>query len=146
MTSSEVKDGSRAMVKVGRNEIEVTVVEATEDGWKVKAAKSGREFSVRQIERMVEETTVSKTETVAAPRPAKNLSLLNAAAKVLEESDTPMTIREMLKAAVERGLWIPTAAKTPEQSLYSAVFREIKAKGEHSRFRKADKGTFVFAR
>ena len=46
---------------------------------------------------------------------------------------------------IEEGLWSPNGAKTPEQSLYSTFFREIKEK-ETPRVRKsaARRGAFEF--
>ena len=37
------------------------------------------------------------------------------------------------------------AGKTPEQTLYSAIIREIRDKGNASRFRKEGRGLFAFA-
>ena len=79
-----------------------------------------------------------------APR-ARKVSLLDAAIEVLKAEGRAMNTREMVKLAIERGLWIQTACKTPEQSLYGAIFREIK-EAEHARIRKSEKkGTFEFA-
>lgn len=79
-----------------------------------------------------------------APRTRK-VSLLDAAIEVLKTEGRAMNTREMVKLAVERGLWIKTACKTPEQSLYGAIFREIK-EAEHARIRKSEKkGAFEFA-
>ncbi len=56
-----------------------------------------------------------------------------------------MNCKEMLAAAIVEGLWMPTNAKTPEQTLYSAIFREIKT-AEKPRFKKSEtkKGSFEF--
>jgi len=79
-----------------------------------------------------------------APRTRK-VSLLDAAIEVLKADGRAMNTREMVKLAIERGLWIPTACKTPEQSLYGAIFREIK-EAEPARIRKSEKkGAFEFA-
>ena len=77
--------------------------------------------------------------------PEKNLSLLNAALLVLKRSRTPLNTKEILAQVIEEGLWSPNGAKTPEQSLYSAFFREIKEK-ETPRVRKsaARRGAFEF--
>ena len=77
--------------------------------------------------------------------PEKKLSLLNAALQVLKRSRTPLSTKEILAQVVEEGLWSPNGAKTPEQSLYSAFFREIKEK-ETPRVRKsaARRGAFEF--
>ena len=75
--------------------------------------------------------------------PEKKLSLLNAALQVLKRSRTPLNTKEILAQVIEEGLWSPNGAKTPEQSLYSAFFREIKEK-ETPRVRKsaARRGAF----
>ena len=57
-----------------------------------------------------------------------------------------MTVRRMIDAAKEQKLWEPGAGKTPEQTLYSAILREIKAKGESSRFVKSARGLFAIRR
>ena len=101
-------------------------------------------------------TTATKRNTRAAAKPAANkateakakpaatnaegkskLSLLSAAAAVLAESDEPLNCKRMIELAKERGLWTPGAGKTPEQTLYSAIMREIKDKGDAARFRKS---------
>ena len=175
---SSITVGTVAIVKVGRNEVEVTVTEITATGWKVKSQTTGREFEVRRIERIVtepvEDAEAAEPETApAAPetetaepepeeednavnpapesgsglRPEKKLSLLNAAANVLAACRTPMNCKEMIAKAVEMGLWTPTGAKTPEQTLYSGIFREIKSTDE-PRFKKSEtrKGSFEYAK
>ena len=78
--------------------------------------------------------------TPAAPK--KKLSLLNAALEVLKSGDESLAARQMVEAAKDRGIWTPGAGKTPEQTLYSAIMREIKAKGDASRFVKDARGHF----
>lgn len=162
---STITVGTIAIVKIGRNEVEVTVTEITANGWKVKSQTTGGEFEVRRIERIVTEPAEEAEPETAAPaepeteeednavnpapesgsgpRPEKKLSLLNAAAQVLATCRTPMNCKEIIAKAVEMGLWTPTGAKTPEQTLYSGIFREIKTT-EEPRFRKSAtrKGSF----
>ena len=169
---SNITVGTIAIVKVGRNEVEVTVTEVTATGWKVKSQSTGREFEVRRIERIVtepvEETEAAPETAVPAepeneddddnavnpapesgsgPRPEKKLSLLNAAAQVLAACREPLNCKEMIAKAVEMGLWTPTGAKTPEQTLYSGIFREIKST-EEPRFKTSAtrKGSFEYAK
>lgn len=166
---STITVGTIAIVKIGRNEVEVTVTEITANGWKVKSQTTGREFEVRRIERIVTEPAEEAEPETAAPaepeteeednavnpapesgsgpRPEKKLSLLNAAAQVLATCHTPMNCKEIIAKAVEMGLWTPTGAKTPEQTLYSGIFREIKTT-EEPRFRKSAtrKGSFEYAK
>ena len=80
-------------------------------------------------------------------KPVKRLSLLNAAVIVLKDAgpEHPMNCKEILEAILERQLWTPTDCKTPEQTLYGSIFREINTK-EHPRIVKSDvKGKFVIA-
>ena len=154
--ASEITVGTVAIVKIGRNEVEVTVTEITANGWKVKSMSTGREFEVTRIERIVTEPVADAEAEDDAPnpapesereRPAKKLSLLNAAAQVLAACRTPMNCKELVAKAVEMGLWTPTGAKTPEQTLYSGIFREMKS-GAESRFKKSEtrKGSFEYAK
>ena len=80
-------------------------------------------------------------------KPQKRMSLLNAAVIVLKDAgpDHPMNAKEILEAILERQLWTPTDCKTPEQTLYGSIFREINTK-EHPRIVKSDvKGKFRIA-
>ena len=80
-------------------------------------------------------------------KPEKRMSLLDAAVEVLKAAgpEHPMNCKEILEAIIERQLWIPTPGKTPEQTLYGSIFREINTK-EHPRIKKSDvKGKFVIA-
>ena len=161
---SSITVGTVVVVKVGRNEVKVTVTEITAHGWKVRSQSTGREFEVRRIERILAEPvaepeTAAPAETEAAPeedetpnpapesgtapRPEKKLSLINAAAQVLVACREPMNCKEIIAKAVEMELWVPTGGKTPEQTLYSGIFREMKTSNE-PRFRKSEvKGKFL---
>ena len=147
-TVNGIAAGSAAIVKVGRNEIEVDVI-GTENGrWRVRSRANGREFTTMKFERIITVPAAEAPPEIATPKPAapaveapnepaipeptvpapaKKLSLLDAAAKVLE-TEAPLNAKELVAKAVAAGLWISTAAKTPEQSLYSAIFREIASK------------------
>jgi hypothetical protein len=77
-----------------------------------------------------------------APKADGKLSQLDAAVKVLAESETPMTTKAMIEAMAAKGYWTSPGGATPAQTLYSALIREISQKGDASRFLKADKGLF----
>ena len=216
MNENEVKVGSIATVKVGRNLVEVEILGAEGEKWKVKSISSGREFLTAKLESIkitgpiptntentmneeqhpaaknespaaepeipaVEptppenETSISELpgaendceqmdagapaespKTEDAPNPApesgtdkteKKLGLYGAAVEVLRRSNTPLKCKAIIAKAVERGLWTPTGGKTPEQSLYSSIFREIKTK-ETPRIIKSEtvRGAFEFNR
>ena len=73
----------------------------------------------------------------------KKTSALDAAAKLLAVSKAPMTTKELVDAMAAKGLWKSPGGKTPDRTLYSAITREIAAKGKESRFKKADSGKFA---
>ena len=76
----------------------------------------------------------------------KRISGLDAAAKVLEESGEPMTVKEMVEAAEQKGYWKSPSGKTPHATVYSAIIREIAKKGDASRFVKTERGKFAAKR
>jgi len=85
------------------------------------------------------------TNKAKAAKAAKKVSALDAAAKLLSGAKTPMTTKEMVDAMAAKGLWKTPGGKTPDRTLYSAIAREIAAKGKESRFKKADGGKFALA-
>ena len=140
MNASEIKVGKKYQVKVGRNEIEVTVMEQTERGWNVKAP-SGNKFPVNNAERFIK---CLEIQEVPSLRPEKKMSMLDAAVETLKGSSCPMSAKEMIIAMGEANLWKSQTGKTPSNTLSAAIGREISTK-ENSRFRKADKGKFALA-
>ena len=166
--SKEYKAGDRAFTKVGRNLVEVRVKGKAENGWTV-VTRSGKTLTVKNLEAHPGEAAASdgkpakatdakpaKAAKPAAPKdkpaaaekdaPRKGLSLLSAAAAVLEQSDEPLSVKAIIAKAKESGLWTPGSGKTPEQTLYSAIIREMRDKGETARFRKEGRGLFASAR
>ena len=166
---SEFFTGEIANAKVGRNLVEVEILECGEGNYKVKSISSGREFFTSRLEKInnnhqMEEaimpedniTTNAEAEVdaeneVDTPNPApecatakkeKKVSLLDLAAKILADTGEALNCKELVTKAKETG-WVSTG-KTPEQTLYSGIFREIKEKGEASRFKKSAtrKGSF----
>lgn len=160
--TSEIKVGSKVILKVGRNAVEVEILKAMADGdayW-VKSIASGKEFmmpsarikvptvsieSVAEPEPIENEAPNPAPECTTAPRKEKKLSLMDAAVEVLKQSGEPMNTREMVKAATDSGLWIPTDCKTPEQTLYGSIFREMKIKENPRIVKSSVKGKFEYA-
>ncbi|MFW6159303.1 MAG: winged helix-turn-helix domain-containing protein, partial [Planctomycetota bacterium] len=92
-------------------------------------------------------------ETLAEPEPEPTptrkradgkLSGLDAAAQVLAEADEPLKAKTMVERMLDQDLWA-TSGKTPAATIYSAMLREIKQKGDESRFAKVGRGTFALA-
>jgi hypothetical protein len=79
------------------------------------------------------------------PTKPKRLSALDAAAKVLAESDRPLRAIDMIEVMRAQGLWTSPGGKTPEATLYAAITREIASKGTDARFQKVDRGMFTSA-
>jgi hypothetical protein len=87
----------------------------------------------------------AKAEKKAKTKPDagdRKLSAINAAHKVLVDTGKAMNTQELIAAMTEKGLWTSPGGLTPAATLYSAILRELKAKGGESRFRKVEKGKF----
>ena len=78
----------------------------------------------------------------AEPKP-KKLSCLDAAAQVLKAEGKPLNCKAMIDAMFAGKLW-HSDAPTPAATLYSAILRETTTKKDASRFKKSDRGLFVF--
>jgi len=77
---------------------------------------------------------------VATP---KRVSALDAAAIVLKSAKEPMNAEALIAEMAKRKLWASPNGKTPAQTLYAAIGREIAAKGRSSRFVKIERGMFA---
>ena len=73
----------------------------------------------------------------------KKLSAIDAAARVLAETGTPMNCKELIEAMAAKGYWNSPGGKTPHATLYSAILREIANKGNKARFKKTERGKFA---
>lgn len=102
---------------------------------KTKAAKRTRAPSVAEPDATMPDSATTAT---------KPISGLDAAATILRDASEPLDVKTIVARMLERGLWT-TAGKTPAATIYSAIIREIKAKGSSSRFLKADRGRFAAA-
>ena len=96
-----------------------------------------------------EAEAAAAAETIVEDKPVKpktkktkdKLSGLDAAVKVLTEVGQPMKCGDMVDQMLSKGYW-QTNGATPSATIYSAVIREIRDKGDESRFRKVDRGSF----
>jgi hypothetical protein len=79
----------------------------------------------------------------APPKSPKQISALDAAAKVLAETGQPMSCPELIAAMAAKGYWSSPKGKTPSATLYAAMTRETTTKGAASRFRKVGRGQFA---
>ena len=69
------------------------------------------------------------------------MSGLDAAFKILSESDKPLNPSAIAKAAIEQELWSPEGL-TPTATMSSALQADIK-KGDKARFEKVGTGLFT---
>lgn len=88
----------------------------------------------------------AKGGDIAVPNDGKKLSLIRVAAIVLKSCERPMTCGEIVTKAVESNAWKPGKGLTPANTLSAAIRREIKVKGDDSRFRLAERGKFELNR
>jgi hypothetical protein len=76
------------------------------------------------------------------PRPEK-LSAIDAAAKVLASAKEPLSTKQLIEAMAQQKLWSSPSGLTPQRTLYSAILREMNAKGKDARFQKKERGKFA---
>jgi hypothetical protein len=87
-----------------------------------------------------------KTQATRTPQAgSQRLSALDAAAKVLAECGQPMRCTELIAAMTAKGYWTSPAGKTPANTLYAALLRELRTKQGQARFRKTQRGKFGLA-
>jgi hypothetical protein len=173
MKRSEVQIGRVYTAKVSDKLVEVRIdVENRHGGWDAVDLSTGKKVRIKSPQRLRSEAGAAKkssrktkaaTADAAAPEAAettaikpkrtrakkepkeKRMSGLDAAAKVLAEAGQPMTAKEMVEAAEAKGYWKSPGGQTPHATVYSAIIREIAAKGSESRFRKVERGKFAHA-
>jgi hypothetical protein len=51
-----------------------------------------------------------------------------------------MNCRQLIEAMTEKDYWQSNAGKTPQNTLYAAICKEIKTKGADTRFIKVGRG------
>lgn len=105
----------------------------------IKVVESHEDMAVKVPETSTEEVTPQPTKTADD----KRVSAIDAAAQVLAEASEPLNAKQLIDAIVAQGLWSSPAGKTPHATLYSAILREIKAKGPGARFTKTERGKFA---
>jgi len=106
-----------------------------------KATKEAENKDAETKEAAKAETKDEKPKKDSKPK-EKKTSALDAAAKVLGESDNPLNAKELIEQMSEKGYWTSPGGKTPHATLSAAIAREIKVKGDESRFEKVDRGKF----
>jgi len=171
MKKADVQIDATYLVKVAGNLVPVKIThEHDNGGWVGVSVKTGKTIRIKSPQRLRKRLanaaagakTPAKATKDAKPaakrdtgeraatggeREGKPMSLLDAAAHILSlGAALPMRCKDIVDLAINRNLWSPrNGGKTPANSLHAAIQREIKAKGDASRFRKAERGKFVLA-
>jgi hypothetical protein len=171
MKKADVHLGATYLVKVAGNLVPVKITrEHDNGGWEGTSVKTGKTIRIKSALRLrkrlgnVPDTTdepakatqdanddarrdTGERGATGANRDAKPMSLLDAAAHLLSlGTGDPMRCKDIVDLAVARGLWTPRDGKTPANTLYAAISREIKTRGDASRFAKAERGKFALKR
>ena len=99
----------------------------------------------KQKSKVTKPRTATPQVATRSKDPAKKLSALDAAARVLGESKEPMSCPALIEAMGAKGYWKSPAGKTPASTLYAALKREITTKKGESRFQQSGPGQFTLA-
>ena len=135
---------------VDEKALDAAVAEKAEKKAQTKAAKAEKAPAKAKAAEQGVEPAVAESSEPAMPANApevkeKKMGLVSAAIQILKDgANTPMNVREMVEQVTAKGLWSPArGGKTPAASLYASIFREIKQKGEASRFIQPERGKFA---
>jgi hypothetical protein len=85
----------------------------------------------------------AKPSALAHAATDQKLSALDAAARLLKESSQPLSCPELIAQMAAKGYWTSPQGKTPAATLYAALTREIRLKGEAARFVQTGPGRFT---
>ncbi len=158
MKATHIQIGKTYEVQAGRNTTTVKVesFNPKTGGW-VCATQSGKSLNIKDTARFVREIepkktatktttqnkkSVTKTERAKGEKPQGKMSGLDAAHKVLTEAGRPMNVREILETAMQNN-YCNLKGATPALTISAALQREVKTKGQESRFVKSGKGLYA---
>ena len=140
-----IKSPARLRGKVRKSAAELrAIAKADQENARLAEERAAAPDGATASERAMAKSAGKKAKA-PKPKKEKRMSGLDAAAKVLEEASQPMTVKEMVEAAETKGYWKSPGGKTPHATVYSAIIREIAAKGSEARFRKTERGKFAHA-
>ena len=130
-----------------RSRIEAALKTRTEPAKADDVAKAVAAVTKGDLTKGVEVPTAGTkkpaAKTAKAPKADGKMSGLDAAAKVLAESATPLNAKQIIEQAAAKGYWTSPGGKTPHATIYAAMTVEIAKKGDQARFKKADRGLFT---
>ena len=135
---------NRSNERVARPSEETVTPETVEVHEATEPEEPSEEIAETQAEDIAPEEAESTDDIYELLRrkPKTKMTLLDAAHRVLFEFGDELSATDIVKAAIEKGYW-QTEGKTPGNTLNAAIARDIKAKGEESRFAKGTRGRFT---
>lgn len=164
MKAKDVQISKVYAIKVAANITGVRIIEENpHGGWNGINIRTNKPIRIRTASRIRGLWKQAGAETPTSPHvenkieaPAKDATSatepnsakrggLNAAVRVLEEGGEPLNCKTIVERMLQKGYWT-TNGRTPESTLNAAIAREIKTKGEASRFRKVQRGLFTLAK
>lgn len=134
-TRSDAKPTPKPNIKAGLAELNRAFAEETGQGGKEAKRIAGAKAKAPKAS--------AKPKATKDAKP-KRTSAIDAAAIVLKDVGRPLNCKELIEMMAARELWQSPNGKTPEATLYAAILRELKAKGDAARFRKVGRGQFAF--
>ncbi len=176
MKPEDIQIGVTYLVGLAGKQVPVQITEPhpSGTGWLGKTIKTGKQITIRSVQRIhrkagddkqvgnavnpkakqtkaTTDTTDSQKRDTDKPTATcgkqdgdKPMSLINAAAHILaQDNQEPMRCKDIVEQAIEQKIWQPGKGLTPASTLYAAIGREIKTKGNASRFVKAERGKFT---
>jgi hypothetical protein len=160
MKQEDIQIGVTYLVGLAGNLVPVLITDnhPSGSGWLGKTIKTGKQITIKSAQRIhrkasddkqindvaKQDNRKPKTATGSNQDGDKPMSLINAAAHILAQGkQEPMRCKDIVEQAIEQKLWQPGKGLTPASTLYAAIGREIKTKGEASRFVKAERGMFT---
>jgi len=170
MKTQDIQIGSVYDLQVGRNTVPVRIMKAAQEGgWEAVTLAGNKPVAIQSADRLVglhnpKKAPTSAQDAKAGPKPrkpttqvkkaaqskrgpaspkVKRASALDAAVGVLSETQEPMTCRQLLETMAAKDYWKSASGKTPQNTLYAAILKEITTKGDDSRFQKVGRGQFT---
>lgn len=172
MKQEDIQIGGTYLVGLAGNFVPVLITEdhPSGKGWNgtTTTGKTIRIASVQRLQQKLNDDDgdtanlkakqpKATTGTTDAPKPntskraatggdpdAKPMSLIDAAACILAQDNCePLRCKNIVEQAISQKLWQPGKGLTPANTLHAAIMREIKTKGDESRFAKAERGQYT---
>ena len=152
MKKEDVKIASVYAIKFGNNTCGIRITsQHPHGGWVGVNISTGKSMHITSANRLCglynpkADTDISSLATGITPQAdttSTYLGGLRGAVRVLQEAGQPLNCKDIVEHMLKKGYW-KTSGQTPASTIYSAILREIKTKGDKSRFHKTERGKFT---